>query len=79
MGARSFAALVLATRRTCRAARTQVRPRPLGDRSCAVLLVWSSVRPSNERVWQPEVTILPGAIINGDLTAVHNIRNFGRI
>jgi hypothetical protein len=41
-----------------------------------VLVVWSSVRPSNDRDWQPEVAVLPYATINGDRVTVHNIRNF---
>jgi hypothetical protein len=42
----------------------------------AVLVVWSSARPSNDRDWQPEVAVLPSATIDGDLVTVHNIRNF---
>ena len=41
-----------------------------------VLVVWSTVRPSNDRDWQPEVAVLPYATINGDRVTVHNIRNF---
>jgi hypothetical protein len=47
----------------------------------AILLVpvagwWASLRPSNDRVWQPEVAVLPSATIEGDLVTVRNIRNF---
>jgi hypothetical protein len=47
----------------------------------AVLLVpvvgwWASLRPSNDRVWQPEVARLASATIDGDLVTVRNIRNF---
>jgi hypothetical protein len=47
----------------------------------AVVLVaigvwWSSIKPSNERDWQPEVARLAYATISGDLVTVHNIRNF---
>ena len=44
---------------------------------CAALLVlWSSIEPTNERDWQPEVAVLPYATISGDRVTVHNIRNF---
>ena len=44
---------------------------------CAGLVVlWSSIEPTNERDWQPEVAILPSATIAGDRVTVHNIRNF---
>jgi hypothetical protein len=37
---------------------------------------WSTIIPSNDRVWQPDVAVLPSATIQGDLITVHNIRNF---
>ena len=37
---------------------------------------WSTIRPSNDRDWQPEVTRLPEATIQGDLVTVRNTRNF---
>ena len=44
---------------------------------CAGLAVlWSSLEPTNERDWQPEVAVLPYATIAGDRVTVHNIRNF---
>ena len=42
----------------------------------AVGFWWSSIKPSNERDWQPEVARLAYATIDGDLVTVHNIRNF---
>ncbi len=42
----------------------------------AIGLWWSSIKPSNERDWQPEVARLAYATIDGDLVTVHNIRNF---
>lgn len=42
----------------------------------AVAAWWSSLQPSNERDWQPEVAQLAHATIQGDLVTVHNIRNF---
>jgi hypothetical protein len=41
-----------------------------------VLAIWGSATPSNDRDWQPEVAVLPYAVIDGDLVTVHNIRNF---
>jgi len=42
----------------------------------ALLGWWSTIEPRNDRDWQPEVAVLAGAEINGDLVTVHNIRNF---
>jgi hypothetical protein len=41
-----------------------------------LLVWWGTVRPSNDRDWQPEVAVLPYATIDGDLVTLHNIRNF---
>lgn len=41
-----------------------------------LLAWWSTIRPSNDRDWQPEVAVLPYATIDGDLITLHNIRNF---
>jgi hypothetical protein len=41
-----------------------------------LLAWWSTIQPSNDRDWQPEVAVLPYATIDGDLVTVHNIRNF---
>jgi Domain of unknown function (DUF4105) len=44
---------------------------------CAGLVVlWSTLEPTNDRDWQPEVAVLPYATIAGDRVTVHNIRNF---
>ena len=37
---------------------------------------WRSIKPSNERDWQTDVAVLPYATMEGDIVAVHNIRNF---
>src|SRR5499433_4141673 len=37
---------------------------------------WSTIRPSNDRDWQPEVARLAEATIQGDLVTIRNIRNF---
>jgi Domain of unknown function (DUF4105) len=42
----------------------------------ALLAWWSTVRPSNERHWQPDVAVLPYATMEGDRMTLHNIRNF---
>ena len=42
----------------------------------AIGVWWSSIKPSNDRDWQPEVAKLAYATVNGDLVTVHNIRNF---
>ena len=40
-----------------------------------VLGGWFSMRPSNQRNWQPDVAVLPYADIKGGLVTIHNIRN----
>lgn len=41
-----------------------------------LLLWWSSIEPSNDRQWKPEVAVAPWATIDGNSVTVHNIRNF---
>jgi hypothetical protein len=41
-----------------------------------VVVVWGMATPSNDRDWQPEVALLPYAIVVGNRVTVHNIRNF---
>jgi hypothetical protein len=41
----------------------------------AVLVWWLLIPPSNNRNWQPDVAILPSAVIEGNTLTVHNIRN----
>jgi hypothetical protein len=40
-----------------------------------VLGWWLSLRPSNDRDWQPDGAVLPYAEINGNQITLHNIRN----
>jgi hypothetical protein len=40
-----------------------------------ILVWWSTIRPSNDRDWQPDVAQLPSAELQGDKLTVHNIRN----
>jgi len=45
----------------------------------SVLLViawWFTLKPSNDRPWQPDVAQLPWAEVRGDLVTLHNVRNF---
>jgi hypothetical protein len=37
---------------------------------------WSTLQPSNDREWQPDVARLPHAEIDGDLVTIRNIRDF---
>ena len=41
-----------------------------------VLAWWLLIPSSNDRHWQPDVTVLCHAEINGDTITIHNIRNF---
>ena len=40
-----------------------------------VLTWWLSLRPSNERVWQPDVAQTAWAEVNGNQVTIHNFRN----
>ena len=40
-----------------------------------VLVWWLSLKPSNHRVWQPDVGETPWAEINRDQVTIHNLRN----
>ena len=42
----------------------------------ALLVWWSSIRPSNERDWQVDVARLPWVEIRGEQMIVHDIRDF---
>jgi hypothetical protein len=42
----------------------------------AVLVAWSTLKPSNDRDWIPEVARLSYASIEGSRITLHNIRNF---
>jgi Domain of unknown function (DUF4105) len=41
-----------------------------------LLLWWSTIEPSNDRAWQPDVARLPSAEIAGDFVTLRNIRSF---
>ena len=40
-----------------------------------ILFWWSTLRPSNDRDWQPDVLRLPSAEVQGNKLIVHNLRN----
>ena len=40
-----------------------------------VLVLWLAIPPSNSREWQPDVTTLAFADIDGDRVLIHNVRN----
>ena len=50
----------------------------LGAGALAFLLVliwWLSIKPSNDRPWQPDVAQTAWAEVDGDLVTLHNVRN----
>lgn len=58
----------------------RVRPRWVAKVVCfagflLVLAWWSTLKPSNNRDWQPDVAVLATADINGDKVTLHNVRN----
>ena len=53
--------------------------RKLGAFTVAVVVLaawWASIRPSNDRAWQPDVARPPRAELHGDLLTIENVRNF---
>ena len=40
-----------------------------------VVLWWLTLKPSNDRAWQPDVAKTAWAEINGDEVTIHNVRN----
>jgi hypothetical protein len=41
-----------------------------------ILLWWVNIAPSNDRVWRPEVAVMPRAIIEGDRVRITGFRDF---
>jgi hypothetical protein len=41
-----------------------------------VVVWWSSIRPSHDREWRPEVAMMPRAVIDGDRVHLTGVRNF---
>ncbi|HXZ79655.1 MAG TPA: DUF4105 domain-containing protein [Terriglobales bacterium] len=57
-----------------------LKPRAWGIAACGggfllVLAWWLSLKPSNTRLWQPDVAELGWAEIAGDRVTIHNVRN----
>jgi len=57
-----------------------IRPRHRGLLVFGILFVlliawWSAIPPSNDRVWDADVAVLPFAEISGNRIVLHNIRN----
>ncbi|TMB44280.1 MAG: DUF4105 domain-containing protein [Deltaproteobacteria bacterium] len=44
--------------------------------AAALFAWWSTIRPSNDRQWQPDVAQPPHAQLHGDELTIHNVRNF---
>jgi len=42
----------------------------------AVVAWWSSISPSHNRPWRPEVAVMPRAVIDGDRVRLTGVRNF---
>lgn len=42
----------------------------------SILLVWISIKPSNDRNWSKDQQILPYSTREGDIVNIYNIRNF---
>jgi hypothetical protein len=47
-----------------------------GMTAAAALLWWLTLKPSNDRDWQPDAARTPWAEVEGDRVTVHNVRNF---
>jgi len=41
-----------------------------------LLILFLRTRASNDRDWQPEVSVTPSATLNGDLVTIYGVRNF---
>jgi hypothetical protein len=49
---------------------------PFAAAFSGLLVWWSSIEPSNDRVWQQDVAVLPSAEIEGEIVTLRNIRSF---
>jgi hypothetical protein len=57
--------------------------RPFGRKALAfaaatmlLFVWWSTIRPSNDRPWQPDVARPPSGDVDGDRLTLHNVRDF---
>jgi uncharacterized protein DUF4105 len=44
--------------------------------STVLVILFLSIPASNDRDWQPDVSVTPHATVNGDLMTIHGVRNF---
>ena len=75
---RSPAAIIYAVGILAGAIWIKGRWRALGLVFCGFLVVlawWRTLRPSNDRNWQPDVAETPWAEVNGDRVTLHNVRD----
>ena len=42
-----------------------------------LVILFLRIPASNDRDWQPDVSVTPHATVNGDLVTIHGVRNFG--
>jgi hypothetical protein len=42
----------------------------------AILIWWSMIPPSHDRIWRSEVGVMPRAKVDGDLITISGVRNF---
>jgi Domain of unknown function (DUF4105) len=56
--------------------RTQHMPGAVAVLFLGVVLWWLSIAPSHDRVWRPEVAVMPRATIDGDRVRLTGVRNF---
>ena len=41
-----------------------------------ILIAWSTIQPSHDREWRPEVAVMPRVTIDGDRVRIAGVRNF---
>jgi hypothetical protein len=41
-----------------------------------VVVAWSTIQPSHDRPWRPEVAVMPRVVIEGDRVRITGVRNF---
>jgi len=56
--------------------RRREMPWVFGGLFFGVLVWWSFIHPSHDRVWRPDVAVMPRAFIDGDRARIIDVRNF---
>src|SRR5215469_5914836 len=75
-GALSAIAFVIAVLATILFVRGKLLKLAIVFGACALVAAWwLTLKPSNDRAWQPDVTQTAWAEINGDEITIHNVRN----